>query len=195
MLHGHLSISNANASSYSEHTATQQSMPVADQEKEAVGEQPESEIAFDGMMRYAYTGYVLEENGQYRRVTVSFTCEEIGVYATEDLERVRAMVDRVGRDAGRQAEIRRYGKRAWHTPYRPEKAYEQALDWALGHDVPLAARIAPYVAQLFQEDPSKADQWTRELRVAFLERGGDPARFKRLLARAGVPERCLGSMS
>lgn len=154
--------------------------------------QPESEIAFDGECAYTYTGYVLEE-GQYRRVTASFTCAEIGVYPQEDPARVRAMVDAVGLDAGRQEEIKRYGKRVWHTPYRPQDAALQGLDYVFRHDVDLVAACYPYALPFYADDAATADRWTEQMYNAYkaFALRGEREALLRLLAEAGISPAAL----
>jgi hypothetical protein len=161
-------------------------------EAERQPEQPSSEISFDGV-KYTYTGYVLGEDGQYQRVTVSFTCAEIDVYPSEDPERVRAMVDAVGRDAGRQAEIKRFGKRVWHTPYRSQVVALQGLDYVLRHDVDLVAACYPHVVGFYAADAASADRWTMAMYDAYkaFVRRGEREALLRLLAEAGIPPATL----
>ena len=56
----------------------------------------------------------------------------------------------------RQAEIRRYGKRAWHSPYRPEDAAMQGLDWIFRHDAELVWACYPYVTGFYAADAATA---------------------------------------
>lgn len=153
--------------------------------------QPEGEIAFDGHT-YSYRGYVLE-GGAYVRKTFRFTCDELDIYPSEPLWRVRAMVDAVGRDEGRQAEIRRYGKRAWHSPYRTQDAAAQGLDYILRHDVDLVAACYPYAEGFYAGDAAAADRWTMacyDAYKAFVRRGEREA-LLRLLTETGIPTSAL----
>lgn len=122
-------------------------------------EQPPGDIASDGAGTFTYTGYILED-GKYICKTFTFTCHEGGVYPNESLDRVCAMLDRVGRDEVRQEEIRRFGKRIWHSPYRPEAAALQGLDYIFRHDVGLVAKFSPYVSAFYAADSYQADRWT-----------------------------------
>nr|MBF6592324.1 hypothetical protein [Ktedonobacterales bacterium] len=94
--------------------------------------QPEGRIEYDGA-RYRYHGFILTD-GVFVPKHCAFTPDEAGVLPGCDPDRVRAMLDCVGRDAKRQEEIRRFGMLAWHSPYRPESAAEQALDYIFRHD-------------------------------------------------------------
>lgn len=157
-------------------------------------QQPPGQISFDTeKSMYTYTGYVLEE-GQYVQKTWSFTCDEIDVWPSEDASRVCAMVDRVGRDAKRQTEIRRYGKRSWHSPFRPESAAGQGLDYVFRHDVDLVAATYPYVESLYETDPAWADQWTGAMFSAYKAyvRLRDIEPFLKLLREVGIPPDVFG---
>jgi hypothetical protein len=93
-----------------------------------------STVTLDGQ-RYTYRG-------------LTFTVQEAGVFSSCPLERIQAMVDATLADPVRQAEIRRYGRRVWHSIVRPERAATQALDYAFGHNVALAALCASHVSHL-----------------------------------------------
>ncbi len=155
--------------------------------------QPEGEVAFDGQSTYTYTGYVLED-GQYVRRSFRFTCDELDIYPSEPPWRVCAMVDRVGRDEKRQAEIKRYGKRAWHSPYRQEEAAMQGLDYIFRHDADLVWACLPYVQGFYQKDAAAADRWTMACYDAYrafaLYQQREP--LLRLLAEATIPPSVLG---
>jgi len=172
-----------------------QSLPVADKPgaSDERNGQPEGSIAFDGQGTYTYTGYVLE-GGAYVRKTVSFTCDEVYIYPSEPVWRVCAMVDSVGRDAARQAEIKRYGKRAWHSPYRPEDAAMQGLDWIFRHDVELVWACYPYALGFYAADAATADRWTRAMYAAYKAYALHHEReaLLRLLAEAEIPASLLG---
>jgi len=150
--------------------------------------QPPGEIAFDGSRTYSYTGYVLED-GAYVRKRARFTCDELDIYPSEPLWRVCASVDAVGRDEGRQAEIKRYGKRAWHSPYRQQDAAMQGLDWIFRHDVELVWACSPYVVGFYAGDAATADRWTRAMYDAYqafvLHRQRET--LLRLLQEVGIP--------
>jgi len=151
-------------------------------------------IVFDGSV-YRYTGLVLdvtmEEPECYRRISCVCTPEGIGVDPVCEPDRVRSMLDAVGASRQRQREIRVYGKRPWHSPWRPEPACEQALDWAFSHDVPLVAMLVPAVAPLFREDPVTADTWIRDLKQAYRTRRFEPARLRQVLERVCLSPECL----
>lgn len=170
-------------------------LPTAGGTSRAPGEpvQPEGELTFDGHT-YFYRGYVLEA-GAYVRKTCSFTCDELDIYPGEPLRCVCAMVDCVGRDAGRQAEIRRFGKRVWHSPYRPEGAAGQGLDYIFRHDVSLVVACHPYVTGLYAAEPDRADRWTVAMYTAYrayaLYRESEDVVC--LLQDAGIPpDTCVG---
>ncbi len=137
-------------------------------------------VSFDGT-RYTYRSLV-------------FTVQEAGVYPSCPLDRIQAMVDATLADEKRREEIRRYGRRLWHSIVRPERAASQALDYAFGHDVQLCARFLPYVSHLFEANPVRADAWTLELRrayVASLSSAASRETLYRLLREAGVPAELL----
>jgi len=166
------------------------SSPAGGDATRAPGEltQPEGEITFDGQGTYTYTGYVLE-GGVYVQRRFTFTPDELDISPSESLWRVCAMVDSVGRDPVRQAEIKRYGKRTWHTPYRPQTAAMQGLDWIFRHDVELVCACLPYVEALYGADAAFADRWTVGMYEAYrafaLHRQHAP--LLRLLQEAGIP--------
>jgi hypothetical protein len=116
------------------------------QQLERLAEQPQGSLSFDGRV-YVYDGYVIDGNA-YVKKHLTFTPDEAGVFSDCDLERVRLMVDSTGRDPLRQAEIRTYGKRIWHSVVRPEGACSQALDWTFGHHVERVAYCLPHVKPL-----------------------------------------------
>ena len=151
------------------------------------GSQPAGELTFDGHT-YHYRGYVLE-GSRYVRKTSSFTCDEVYIYPSEPVWRVCAMVDSVGRDAARQAEIRRYGKRAWHSPYRPQDAAIQGLDWIFRHDAELVWACYPYVTGFYAADAATADRWTRAMYDAYKAFALHHEReaLLRLLQEVGIP--------
>jgi hypothetical protein len=155
--------------------------------------QPEGDLAFDGQGTYTYTGYVLD-GGRFVRKTCTLSCDELGVYPTESRERVCAMVDRVGRDPVRQEEVRRFGKRAWHCPYRPEDAAVQGLDYIFGHDAGRVAACYPYVAGFYASDAAAADRWTLACYDAYraFVLQHERAALLRLLAEAEVPLALFG---
>ena len=155
--------------------------------------QPEGEIAFDGQGTYTYTGYVLD-GGAYVQRRCTFTADELDIYPSEPLWRVCAMVDSVGRDPVRQAEIKRYGKRPWHTPYRPQAAAMQGLDWIFRHDVELICTCLPYVAGFYAGDAAAADRWTRGMYDAYeaFALYKEREALLRLLAEAEIPASLLG---
>jgi hypothetical protein len=153
--------------------------------------QPLGTITFDGVY-YRYTGFVLDvsmTDGQVRYIRRSCVCtpDEIGVNSSCEPDRVRAMCDTVGANRERQLEIQLFGKRVWHSPWRPEHSWEQGLDWALGHEVELVARLAPLIEPLFRKNPALADTWIQELRRAYLVRRSEPERLHRVLLRASIP--------
>jgi hypothetical protein len=127
--------------------------------------QPEGHVIFDGE-RYHYTGFVLCE-GRYHPKKVMFTPEEAGVFPDCALDRVCAMLDRVGRDEVRQQEIARFGQRSWHSPYRPEAAALQGLDYIFRHDAELIGLILPTVHLLYATSAAYADQWTERMCQAY----------------------------
>lgn len=137
-------------------------------------------MSFDGT-RYTYRG-------------ISFTREEAGVLSNCPQERLCAMVDATLASGERRAEIRHFGRRAWHSIVRPEPAIEQALDYAFGHDVSLVSRILPFVRELFETDPRQIDVWVTELRSAYARRFERKALLYSLLQRAGVPSHMLPSL-
>ncbi len=155
-------------------------------------EQPSGTISFDGV-RYRYAGFVIDSAvaGEDRYVTKSyvFTPDEALLEASCDPKRVCAMLDTVGHDRLRQREIALYGQRVWHSPYRPESAASQGLDFAFGHDVALVARALSYVEAFYQASPAEADTWTRELRRAYIAycRWRDKQELFRVLASRGIP--------
>jgi len=155
--------------------------------------QPEGDLAFDGQSTYTYTGYVLED-GQYVQRSFRFTCEELDIYPSEELGRVCAMVDRVGRDEKRQAEIKRFGRRAWHSPYQPSEAAVQGLDYIFRHDVGRVRACLSYVQGFYQKDAAAADRWTMACYDAYrafaLHQEREP--LLRLLAEVEVPLALLG---
>jgi len=155
--------------------------------------QPPGEIAFDGSRTYSYTGYVLE-GGAYVRKSARFTCDELDIYPSEPLWRVCASVDAVGRDSGRQAEIKRYGKRTWHSPYRQQDAAMQGLDWIFRHDVELVWACSPYVEGFYAGDAASADRWTMACYDAYqaFVLHQQRATLLRLLAEAEIPTSILG---
>jgi hypothetical protein len=154
---------------------------------ERMAEQPAGRLGFDGRV-YVYDGYVIDGD-TYVKKHLTFTPDEAGVFADCELERVRLMVDAVGRDSVRQAEIRAYGKRIWHSVVRPEAACSQALDWAFGHHVARVAHCLPHVEQLFRDDPLRADLWIQELHSAYiLWCQGERESLYRALRQAGVPK-------
>jgi hypothetical protein len=163
--------------------------PAAGNAGDAPGEltQPEGEITFDSLT-YSYRGYVLE-GGAYVRRTFTFTPDEVYIYPSEPLWRVRAMVDSVGRDAGRQAEIKRYGKRAWHSPYRPQDAAMQGLDWVFRHDVERVSACYPYATGFYAADAAEADRWTVAMYDAYkaFALHKERAALLRLLQEVGIP--------
>jgi len=157
-------------------------------------EQPPGEIDSDGTVgTYSYTGYVLEGRG-YVRKTLRFTCEEAGVYASEPSWRVCAMLDLVGRDEARQEEIRKFGKRVWHSPYRPEGAALQGLDYIFRHDVELVSACHPSAVPFYAAERERVDRWTGAMYDAYkaylLLREG--AALRRLLAEAAIPPALMG---
>jgi hypothetical protein len=158
-------------------------------------EQPRGEITFDGST-YHYTGYALEE-GRYVRRQARFTPDELDIYASEPLWRVCASVDRAGRDAGRQAEIKRYGKRVWHSPYRQQDVAMQGLDYIFRHDVDKVAACYPYAVALYGGDAALADRWTAAMFDAYKSYAlhGNRQPLCRLLAEAGIPLAVLGEFS
>lgn len=156
-------------------------------------EQPPGEIDFDGQGTYTYTGYVLEA-GVYVSKACSFTADELGIYPSEPLWRVCAMVDRVGRDEARQAEIKRFGKRIWHSPYRPQDAAMQGLDWIFRHDVDLVAACYLYAVGFYAADAAQADRWTVACYAAYRAYAlrNEREALLRLLAEAEIPPSALG---
>ena len=156
------------------------------------GVEPRGEITFDGQA-YSYTGYVLEE-GRYARRQARFTPDELDIYPSEPLWRVCAMVDSVGRDGRRQAEIKRYGRRVWHSCYRPQDAAMQGLDYVFRHDVDLLLGCYPYVLPLYAADAASADRWTVAMYDAYrlYALHGSRQRLCRLLEEAGIPPSLLG---
>jgi hypothetical protein len=179
----------------SKQAPAEEELPAADK-PEAFDErrgQPEGEIAFDGSRTYSYMGYVLE-GGAYVRKSARFTCDELDIYPSEPLWRVCASVDAVGRDAGRQAEIKRYGRRAWHSPYRQQDAPMQGLDWVFRHDVDLVAACYPYVTGFYAADAASADRWTRAMYDAYkaFALHKERAALLRLLAEAEIPASLMG---
>lgn len=150
--------------------------------------QPQGDIASDDQGSYTYTGYVLD-GGVYMRRQFRFTADELDIFPDEPLARVCAMVDHVGRDERRQAEIKRYGKRAWHSPYRPEDAATQGLDYIFRHDVELVAACLPCVRGFYAADPAQADRWTAACYAAYraFVLRHERASLLHLLAEAGIP--------
>jgi hypothetical protein len=156
-------------------------------------EQAPGTIVFDGSV-FRYTGYVLDTEGEserFRPIACVCTAEELLVDPQCDPDRIRCMLDAVGASRQRQKEIRLYGKRVWHSPWRTEPAWEQALDWAFGHDVPLVATLAPAAASLFREDPVTADTWIRDLKQAYRIHRFEPARLQQVLERIHLSPECL----
>ena len=160
--------------------------------REERNEQPPGELGFDGHT-YTYTGYVLEE-GRYVRRQARFTPDELDIYASEPLWRVCASVDRAGRDAGRQAEIRRFGKRVWHSPYRQQDVSLQGLDYIFRHDVDKVAACYPYAVALYGGDAALADRWTAAMFDAYKSYAlhGSRQPLCRLLGEADIPLAILG---
>lgn len=136
-------------------------------------------VTFDGQ-RYTYRG-------------LTFTVQEAGVYPSCPLERIQAMVDATLADPARRLEIRRYGRRPWHSIVRPERAASQALDYAFGHNIALVALCIPHVSDLFEEDPARADAWTMEVRSAYACRLRDRDLLLRQLRQAGIPSQFIQS--
>lgn len=134
--------------------------------QEILTEQAVGNLGFDGRI-YIYDGYVIQGDA-YVKKHLTFTPDEAGVFADCGLERVLLMVDTVGRDPVRQAEIRVYGKRLWHSVVRPEGACSQALDWAFAHHVTRVAYCLPHSEAFFRDEPTRADRWVYELRSAYL---------------------------
>jgi hypothetical protein len=154
-------------------------------------QQPMGTITFDGVY-YKYTGFVIDTSitdGQARFIRRSCLCtpDDIGVESSCEPDRVRAMFDTVGANRERQLEVQIFGKRVWHSPWRPEYSWEQGLDWALGHEVTLVARLAPVIKPLFRNNPALADAWIRELRRAYLACRSDTERLYHVLLRASIP--------
>lgn len=142
-------------------------------------------LTFDGD-RYTYDGYIVDGD-HYIPCHVSFTAHEAGLLPGCDLERVRVMIDTTGRDPIRQSEIRIYGKRIWHSMVRPERAYVQALDWALSHYEARVAYMLPFSEPLFRDDPVQADIWIWEVRTAYqMWCKGDREPLTRLLLKLGA---------
>lgn len=159
-------------------------------------EQVPGTIAFDGR-EYRYTGFVLDSAvpGEDHYVQKTFVCspDDAGVEPSCDPERVCAMLDAVGQDRERQREIAPYGKRIWHSLYRPESAAQQALDFTFGHDIALVARYMAFIEEFYQTSPAAADAWTLDLRQAYsiYRRRHDKQRLEQLLASRGVPASAL----
>lgn len=149
-------------------------------------------ITFDGR-EYRYTGFVLDLAAPgadcYLPKTFVFSPDDAGVEPACDPERVCAMLDKVGRDRKRQQEIATYGRRIWHSPYRPEGVAQQALDFAFWHDIALVAKVLPYVHAFYQSLPAEADVWTCELKHAYSAycRWYEQQELVRLLSSRGVP--------
>lgn len=149
-------------------------------------------IVFDGVS-YQYTGFVLDIAApgadRYVPKTCVFSPDDAGVEPSCDPERVCAMLDKVGRDRQRQREIHLYGKRIWHSLYRPESAAHQALDFAFGHDIALVARYVVSLEEFYQTSPADADVWTLELWDAYSVycRRHDKQRLEQLLVSRGIP--------
>jgi hypothetical protein len=162
-------------------------------------------IAFDGR-EYRYAGFILDiaTPGADRFLPKTFVCSPDDAVLVDVLsravayhvKRVCAMLDKVGRDRQRQREVHLYGKRIWHSPYRPESAAQQALDFAFGHDIALVARYMAFIEGFYQTAPAAADAWTLELRQAYsiYRRWHDKQRLKQLLASRGVPASALRAL-
>jgi hypothetical protein len=164
-------------------------------------EQPRGTLTYDNGL-FVYEGFALdlEKAGTgYIPIAHLLSAEEAGVIVEQDesnleslLDRVCAMLDLVGRDRQRQMEIRRFGARTWHSPYRPEYLTSQALDFAFyHHHVHRIARLLRLVDSFFQEaEVDEVDAWTRELQRAYrLYRGSDhdATALMRVLAKRGIP--------
>ena len=155
---------------------------------EMLTEQPEGTLSFDGRF-YVYDGYALVGDLYVKR-HLTFMPDEAGVLADCELDRVRLMVDDVCRDADRQREITRFGKRIWHSRVRPERAVVQALDYAFAHDSVQVNLYLSCAEHLFANDPVRADTWTGELRRAYMQRKMNADPLRRLVEEAGVSGKC-----
>ena len=128
---------------------------------------------------YEYQGWVWRDE-QYSEVTYWFTAKEAGVVEWPDLadqrgwfDRLRTMIDAVGRNDERQQEIKRFGPRVWHSVLRPESATMQALDYAFLHNVDLSGLVWRSAEPLFAGDPEVAVTWTVALHEAYLRKQQD----------------------
>jgi hypothetical protein len=160
-----------------------------------IHKQPPGQLVYHGGV-FRYSGYRLDT--AYKNQSVfrprSFLCthEELGVDPQCDPDRICAMLDAVGASRQRQEEILLYGKRVWHSPLRPEPAWEQALDWAFGHDVQLVRVLAHEVESFFlQVAPATADTWIQEVRWTFCQRRFEYTRLIRALRRLHLPAETL----
>jgi hypothetical protein len=153
-------------------------------------EQAPGTIVVDGSV-FRYTGYVLDTEGEserFRPIACVCTAEELLVDPQCDPDRIRCMLDAVGASIQRQKEIRLYGKRVWHSPWRPEPAWEQALDWAFAHDVAVIRVLSNQAKAFFlRVDPATGDTWIHEVRLAYGQRRFEPARLIRAVQCLQLP--------
>lgn len=141
---------------------------------------------------FHYRGYVLDlvgEGAWYLPYEVTFTPAEVDCEETCLPDRIAAMVDLVGRDRVRQEEIARYGRRKWHSPYRPESAPCQALDFAFLHLVQVVEVCLPATTRFFATTSvQRVDSWVEEITSACQQWWYEEERLLLLLAEAGVEQ-------
>ncbi len=157
--------------------------------------QPPGQIECHGGV-FRYSGHRLDtayrDQSVFRPISFLCTHEDLGVDPQCDPVRICAMLDAVGASRQRQEETLLYARRVWHSPLRPEPAWEQALDWAFGHDVHLIRVLAHEVESFFlQVSPATADTWIQEVRWTFCQRRFEYTRLIRALRRLRLLEESL----